>query len=68
MTTDPALARERALHGSHAERNGMPYAMSEATFDRIVHNLEPLHTGEAAVEFDGVDLTAEKVRRALDLA
>lgn len=67
MTTDRALARKRAMEGTHAERNGMPYAMSEATFDRIVHNLEPLQTGETAVDINGVDLTAEKVQRALSL-
>lgn len=65
MTTDPALARQRALHGSHAERNGMPYAMSAATFDRIAHNLEPLHASEMAIEINGANLTPEKVRSAL---
>jgi predicted kinase len=67
MTTPEALARERALIGSHATRNRMHETMSEETFDRIVHHREPLTNEDTPILLKGEDLTRESVKKALGL-
>jgi predicted kinase len=67
MTTPVELARDRALAGSHAEKNGMDEAMSQATFERIVHHREHFETNETSVLLSGEDLSEASVRQALNL-
>jgi predicted kinase len=67
MTTDKAIAKDRALHGDHAERNGYDASMDETTFERIVSHLEAPTEDEAPIRLNGVDLTREIVRNALHL-
>jgi predicted kinase len=67
MTTPVELARDRALAGSHAEKNGMDKAMSEETFERIVHHREHFEGGETAVLLSGENLTEASIRQALNL-
>jgi predicted kinase len=66
MTTPVELARGRALHGAHAERNGMSEVMSPDTFQRIVDHFEPL-VNEPHLELDGTDVSKETVRALLGL-
>jgi predicted kinase len=67
MTTPEALARERALAGTHASRNHMHEAMSPKTFERIVHHRQPLSNEDIPVLLKGEDLTLESVKKALGL-
>ena len=65
MTTPEELARRRALHGDHAERNGMDEIMTAATFDRIRDHLEPLRSDEKVINLDGSAITKEEVMASL---
>lgn len=67
VTTDKAIAKARATHGDHAERNGMPFAMSEATFERIASHLEPLHDDETAIEIDCANTPKDSALKILGL-
>jgi predicted kinase len=66
LTTPLELARQRALHGSHAERNGMDKAMTPRTFDRINGHLEPLRSNEQAIRLSGENITIDEVLNALE--
>jgi predicted kinase len=67
MKTDETIARERALHNDHAERNGYSDTMTAETFERIVGHLEPPTDDEHPVVFNGVDLDKAKVLTNLHL-
>jgi predicted kinase len=67
MTTSEDLARERALHDRHAERNGYKDSMKPATFDGIVGHLEPPTDREHPIKLDGIDLGKDTVLHALGL-
>jgi predicted kinase len=66
MTTPVELARKRALHDAHAERNGMHETMSPETFQRIVDHFEPL-VNEPHLELDGTNVSKETIRELLGL-
>lgn len=68
LTTPHDLAKQRATHGRHAERNGMPVTMSQETFDRIAGHYQPLGADEPAVELDGSNLDDNTIAAALDIA
>lgn len=67
MTTEEAIAKDRALHDAHAERNGYDTSMDETTFDRIAGHLEPPTDDEKPVKLRGVDLTRAIVLDTLGL-
>lgn len=67
MTTPEDIARQRALAGQHAEKNGMPEVMSQDTFERIVHHRQEYADGERPVYLDGQNVTAQSVKQALGL-
>jgi len=67
MTTPEALARQRALAPTHADRNGMHHHMAPETFERIVHHRQPLVNETTPVLLDGRNLTEESVKKALGL-
>jgi predicted kinase len=67
MTTDKALAKDRALHDHHAERNGYNTTMDETTFERIAGHLEPPTDDEQPVRLNGVDLQREQVLSVLGI-
>jgi hypothetical protein len=61
MVTDKAVAKDRALHDHHAERNGYDTSMDEATFERIANHLEPPTDDEQPIKFNGVNLDKNTV-------
>jgi predicted kinase len=67
MVTPEALARERALAWSHADRNGMHREMSVETFERIVKHRQPLVNEITPVLLDGRNLSEASVKKALGL-
>lgn len=67
ITTPKALARERALHASHRNRNGFNRTMNIEEFEKIALHLEPPTKQEAAFKFDGTAIDLEKIKRELDL-
>jgi predicted kinase len=67
MTTEEDVARERALHNKHAERNGYSDAMHAKTFDRIVGHLQPPTGREQPVRLDGRQLDKATALQALGL-
>ena len=67
MTTPEETARQRALAGQHAEKNGMPNVMSQDTFERIVHHRQDYAPGEHPVYLNGEDITEASVKQALGL-
>jgi predicted kinase len=67
MTTEKAVAKDRALHDHHAERNGYDTSMDEATFERIAGHLEPPTDDEQPIRLNGVGLDRETALRAVGL-
>lgn len=67
MVTPEALARERALAWSHADRNGMHREMTVATFDRIKKHRQPLVNETTPIRLDGRNLSEASVKKALGL-
>lgn len=66
MQTPLALARERALHEHHKDRNNYDVIMHPNEFDRIVRHLEP-PVNEAHIKIDGTDIDTEAVKRQLGI-
>lgn len=64
MQTPIALARDRALHQHHRDRNGYDTTMHPDEFDRIIAHLEP-PVNEAHLNIDGTDIDIEAVKRQL---
>lgn len=67
MKTPLALARERALHDTHRERNGYSQAMTGRQFDRLVDHLELPTDNENFIIIDGTDIDTEAVKRQLGI-
>jgi predicted kinase len=67
MTTDKNVAKDRALHDHHAERNGYDTTMNEPTFERIASHLEPPTDDEQPIHLNGVDLDRQTALQAVGL-
>lgn len=67
MTTPVELARYRALHEHHRDRNGYDAIMHPAEFDRIVAHLQPPAEYENVIKIDGTDIDVEAVKRQLSI-
>jgi predicted kinase len=61
------VARQRAIHPKHADRNGYDTTMQLATFERIVSHLEPPTADENPILIDGTKITASYVASKLQL-
>lgn len=67
MQTPVAVARERALHEQHRDRNGYEQAMSAQDFERLINHVEPPTDHENFIIIDGTDVDINDVRRKLNL-
>lgn len=68
IKTPKAIARERATHSRHAQRNTYPYKMPSERFERISNEFEPPHADEQVIEIDGAKITHAYIREKLGLA
>lgn len=67
LTTPRAIAKERALHHTHRDRNGYMATMTEAEFDRLTNHLEAPTEDEHPVKIDGSKIVPAKLYAALDI-
>lgn len=65
--TPMALAKERALHEHHRDRNGYDHVMSAATFDRLSNHLQPPSINENFIKLDESDIDMQKLRAHLKM-
>ena len=68
IQTPVALARKRAVHDNHAQRNWAPKQMTAEHFERIVRDLEPPTPNEHVITLDGHHIAPEVVAAALKKA
>jgi predicted kinase len=67
LQTPVELARERALHDNHRDRNGYSETMQPEEFERLIDHLEPPTDDELFIKIDGTDIDEEDVKRQLGL-
>jgi predicted kinase len=67
MQTPRDIARDRALHDSHRERNKYESAMTDADFDRLTDHLEPPAEDEHFIKIDGTSIDEAAVLRQLGI-
>ena len=67
MQTPIAIARERALHEHHSDRNGYDTTMTEAEFNRLTDHLEAPDVNEDFITIDGSDIDESAVKRQLGI-
>jgi predicted kinase len=67
MTTPVEVARNRALHDDHRDRNKYDDVMTEAEFDRLINHLEPPTEDETVIKIDGSDIDIAAVKRQLSI-
>lgn len=68
VQTPQSVARERAVHPHHAQRNTYPQAMPESRFERISKDLEPPRDNEHFIAVDGTKVTPEYIQQLLNKA
>ena len=67
VNTPKEVAKPRALHHTHRDRNGYPVTMTEEEFDRLSNHLEPPSPDEHPVIIDGTDLNKVDLDKLLGL-
>ncbi len=67
MQTPLEVARERALHEHHSDRNGYDQTMSPEDFERLINHVEPPTDNENFIIIDGSDVDITVLRRKLNL-
>ncbi|MDB5169800.1 MAG: aminoglycoside phosphotransferase [Candidatus Saccharibacteria bacterium] len=67
MQTPIEVARERALHDDHRDRNGYQNSMQPAEFERLIDHLEPPTDNERFMSIDGSSIDAEAIKRQLGI-
>lgn len=67
MTTPIELARDRALHEHHRDRNGYDITMTSQEFERLTNHLQPPDDHENFIKIDGTDIDTEAVKRQLGI-
>lgn len=67
MQTPIELARYRALHGNHRDRNRYEHVMTEEQFNDLICRLEAPGQDENFITIDGTDIDIEAVKRQLEL-
>ncbi len=67
LTTPRAVAKARALHDHHRNRNGYQSTMTSAEFDRLVDHLEPPTDHETFITIDGTNIDESTVIGQLGL-
>lgn len=67
MQTPIEIARDRALHEHHRDRNGYDQTMTAEEFERLTNHVEPPSDNENFITIDGTDIDTEAVKRQLGL-
>ena len=67
MQTPLVVARQRALHPDHHQRNNHDQPMKREEFNRLVDHLEPPTDNENFITIDGTNIDTEAVKRQLDI-
>ncbi len=67
VKTPKEIAKPRALHHTHRDRNGYSVTMTEAEFDRLSNHLEPPTAEEKPTIIDGTDLSKTDLGKLLNL-
>ena len=67
MQTPIEIARERALHEHHRNRNGYETTMSAEEFARLIDHLEAPDSNENFIIIDGTDIDESAVKRQLGI-
>lgn len=67
LTTPLEVARDRALHEHHRDRNGYDITMSADQFDQLVSHLEPPIENENFIKIDGTNIDTKAVKRHLGI-
>lgn len=66
VQADKDLAKQRATHDNHAQRNSYPQTMSQKRFERITGDFELPHPNERCIKLDGTKITKEYVTSKLE--
>lgn len=64
---DKEMARQRATHPEHAERNNYSYTMAPEQFERISNSMEEPGADEEYIEVDGTQISKEYIKQLLNL-
>lgn len=67
MTTPVDVARDRALHEHHRDRNGYDSTMTAQDFDRLIDHLEPPTAHENFITIDGTNIDTAAIKRQLGI-
>jgi len=67
MQTPVAVARERALHDHHRDRNGYNITMTAEEFNHLTDHLEPPADNENFIIIDGTNLDTEAAKQQLGI-
>lgn len=62
LTTPKALARQRATHDAHRERNGYRDRMSQTTFNQLSNHLQEPEKDENFIKIDGTKIDESELR------
>lgn len=61
LNVSPEIAKVRALHHTHRDRNGYLVAMTEAEFNHLCDHLEPPEEDEHPIKIDTTDIKQEQL-------
>ena len=65
VSTPRPIAKDRALHHTHRDRNGYLVSMSESEFDHLSDHLEEPEDDEHALKIDGTNIERETLLKQL---
>lgn len=67
LTTPLAVARDRALHEHHRDRNGYDHVMTEVQFQKLTDHLEAPRVHENFIKIDGTNIDIAALKRDLTI-
>lgn len=67
LTTPKEVAKSRALHHSHRDRNGYLVTMTEQEFNHLCDHTETPNEEELPIKIDGTKLDEEVINKLLEL-
>ena len=68
VNTPKEVAKQRALHHTHRDRNGHPVTMTEEEFEQLSNHLEPPKPDEKPIIIDGSNLSEVDLDKILGLS
>ncbi len=67
LTVSPEIAKDRALHHTHRDRNGYLVAMTEAEFNHLCDHLESPTDDECPIRIDTTTISEEQLSSVLGI-